>query len=179
MKTLLVGLVLALASAAHAFDGPYFKKIYGADGVNFNASFGAVVDESGRVQNAAFTSVALVYHDADPFNTLVPENLQKYIPPEAWTLLSLGYGGGLAGVGASVNLAATAQGYVSQWLLASGSTRLEALGAAVKPGASSLSVNAGPEWFSTVVRDSTILPFDQWKGRPGWFIGGAYTKKFD
>ncbi len=176
MRNLL--LLVLLAAPAAAFDGPYFKKIYGKDGVNVNASLGAVIDENASVQNAAFTNIALIYHDADPANTIIPENLQAYIPPESWTLLNLGYGGGLAGLGASINLAATAQGYLSQGLLASSNSKLQAFGNYIKPGASPFSINVGPEWFSKIVDHSVILPFNQWKGRPGWFVGGSYAKKF-
>lgn len=180
LKEILAAIALGILApaCALAFDGPYFSEICEHGHLNANASLGAVLDSRGVVQNGAFTNVALVYHTADANNTIIPAGLQAYIPPESWTLLSVGYGGGLAGVGANINLAATAQGYASEALLASGKPSLQVLGAAIKPGASALSINAGPEWFSAVVRGSTVLPFNQWKGEPGWFVGGAYTKKF-
>lgn len=172
---MLLGVLLLIASSARA---AYFIGPWGPNQTNVQASLGAVLDEKGAVQSGAFTNVAVVYHEADPADTIIPAALQPYIPPESWTLLSFGYGAGLAGLGANVNLATTAQGYASRALLASSKDNLQALGAALKPSGTGLAINAGPEWFATVVRNSTLLPLDQWKGRPGWFVGGSYTKKF-
>ncbi len=33
---------------------------------------------------------------------------------------------------------------------------------------------ARPELFAKVIDHSTMLPFNQWKGIPGWFVGAAY-----
>ncbi len=175
LKRILAAISLGILAPACALATPYFTVWPTKAEISHpQTSIGAVMDERGVVQNAAFTSVAVVYHPADPATSIIPEVLRPYIPPESWTLLSVGYGGGLAGAGSSVNLAATIQGYVSQAFLASGKPGLQTFGTAIKPGASALSINAGPEWFSTVIRGGTMLPFDQWKGTPGWFIGGAY-----
>ncbi len=180
IKKILVAIGLGILpwTAALAFDGPYFIGLYGPHLTNVQASLGAVIDGEGDLKSAAFTNVAVVYHEADPNNTLIPESLQAYVPPESWTLLNVGYGGGIAGLGSSVNLAATAQGYLSRGLLASSNLKAQVIGAAVKPSTSGLSINAGPQLFATIIRSSVILPFNQWKGIPGWFIGAAYTKKF-
>jgi len=174
MKSLLAALFLALAVNSHAYNGPYFQGLWGKNLTHPQTSLGAVFDSKGNLISGAFTNVAIVYHSADPDNSLIPTQLQSYLPPESWTLLNFGYGGSIAGFGASINLAATVQGYASEAFSASANPSLQAFGGLIKPGTSPVSINAGPEWFSAVVRNSTLLPFDQWKGVPGWFVGGAY-----
>jgi hypothetical protein len=180
MRNLLVAALILAASAAHAFDGPYFTKLYDpkTGATNGNVSLGAIMDEKGVVKSGAFGSLNVLWHPADADNSLIPKNWQTFLPPEAWTLLSVGYGDGFLGAGANINLGSTAQSYASQALQGSGNASLSSFGAAIKPGASGLAINAGPEWFCKVVSNSVLLPFDQWKGTPGWFIGGSYTKKF-
>lgn len=173
----LVALLMLVASVAKA--DPYFIGLYGSNVTNVQASLGAVFDKSGTVKSSAFTNVAVLYHEASATNSIIPARLQAYIPPESWTLLNVGYGTGVAGIGSSVNLAVTAQSYLSRAALSFNNQSIHAFGNLVAPQPTGLSVNAGPQWFSTIVREGTILPFNQWKGIPGWFAGAAYTKKFN
>lgn len=176
MKKIILAVILCgLAATARAFDGPYFTVWPTPSQIGHpQTSLGAILSSRGAVQNPAFTNLSVVYHAADPKNSLIPEAYQAYLPAESWSLLNLGYGGGEAGLGSSINLAATVQGYAAEAFQASSKPGLQAFGAAIKPGASPLAINAGPEWSSTVIRNSTFLPINQWRLVPGWFVGAAY-----
>jgi len=164
--------VLAVTLAASA-DAAYFKGLW-SDPTHPYTSAGALWNSKGDLENGAFTKVAVAYHVADPNDTIIPEALRAYIPPETWSLADLGYGGGIGGLGMSINLAATLQGYASMAMAASGNPGLESLSQQIRPGSSNLEIAAGPEWFSAVIRDSRLLPLNQMKGVPGMFVGLGY-----
>ena len=185
MKKLLAALLL-VASFAHAGPSqapgdPYFKGLWGANLTNPQVSAGAIFSSKG-VSVSAFTNLALVYHNADAEHSLIPAELQAYIPPETWTLLNVGFGGSggnyVFGLGSSVNLAGTVQGYASSALLSSSNPKFRAFGSLIAPGASPVSINAGPQLFSTILSNGTILPVNHWHSERGWFVGGTYHKRF-
>lgn len=173
-------LVLLLSSPAIAFDGPYFTGPFSTP-ANIQVSAGGLFN-SRIAPVSAFTNVALAHHTADAENSLVPPEWQAWIPPESWTLLSLGAGGANGdynvGFGTHFNLANYLQAYTAEALMFMGPTG-EKLGMAIAPRPSNaLSLTAGPEWYTPAVQNGQVLKFNQLRVLPGWYIGASYIKRF-
>ena len=194
MKTLLVALLLAApvyaqnaptaptptllgtVSGTAVESTPYIVGLWGTGLSHPMTSAGALFQSNGKPVDA-ISGVSVAYHKAGVGGSVIPEALQPYIPAESWAI-DASYGGGagnyVASLSACVNLAATVQGYASEAFLASKNASLDAFGALIKPGASPLSIAAGPAWYVAPVVNGTVLPVDAWQGKQGWVVKLAY-----
>lgn len=167
---------LGTVSGTAVESTPYIVGLWGTGLSHPMTSAGALFQSNGKPVDA-ISGVSVAYHRAGVGGSVIPGALQPYIPPESWGI-DLSYGGGagnyVASLSACVNLAATVQGYASEAFLASKNASLDAFGALIKPGASPLSIAAGPAWYVAPVVNSTILPVNAWQGKQGWAVKLAY-----
>ena len=177
MRTLLVALALLAAPAVHAFDGPYFTALW-ENPAHPVASAGSLLTAKGAYDGVS-TKVALVWHKADPKNSIVPQALQNVgVKPFSWTLLDCGagYGNGTgkADCGAGVNLAPTLLGPLAQPLKASSSPLAQAIGAVIGGLPDGSGLNVGPTWAATPVQNGTLMPINHWGSHLDFFFGATY-----
>ncbi len=173
MNKYIVALLL-LTVQAHA--DPYIVGLWGPGLTHPQMSSGALFTSGGAPVDS-ITSVSVAYHKAGVGGSAIPQVLQPYIPPESWGV-DLSYGGGsgnyISSLSFAVNLAATVQGYLSEGLIGSGKTSLVAFGSLIKPGASPLSIAAGPSWYVSPVQNNIVIPVTEWQGKQGWVVKLAY-----
>ncbi len=179
---LLIATLIALAaSRAAAFDGPYFQGIW--ENGNYAhplASAGELMTTKGAYDGVA-TKIALVWHPADPLNSIIPLSFQRAgIKPFSWTLLDCGagYGNGTGKLdcGAGVNFAPTLLGPLAQPLEASSSPAAQLAGQIISadlPNGSGL--NIGPTWAATPIQNGTIMPLNHWGSHLDFFFGASYA----
>lgn len=124
--------------------------------------------------DGAVTDVALVFHRANPDDTLWPKQLLDIgFPPISWTLLELGGGGnresGFVHGGASVNLAPTVLGPLTKALEHAGG-RYAAIGRLLEaPNGSGIRFGVG--WKANVIRDGGIAPLNTMTLPPRYSVG--------
>jgi len=169
MKSMIVALMLlAVGANAKYFDSPFQGgKWYVSDGALFTSHFSGAGN---------FTNAAPLYHPLSA-GSIIPQEFQAYIPPESWSL-NLGGGwnnaNGIGGTGASVNLLDSVRAYTSGLLALSSNADLQAAGKQIAPGDGPLNITVGPQWCLTLIQNGTIIPFNQWRVLPYWFVGASY-----
>jgi hypothetical protein len=177
MKKLLLAALAAAALAVPsraAYIGTIFQNpgdLHLSAGATFNSRF---------TFNGGNTQVALAYHDADPKDSLLPQRLLDLgVEPISYAL-SAGLGGTTGNFvvpfGLSANLTPTLLGPGLKALQSSGNKTAQGIASIISSPAGGVAF--GPNWTARGMRDGTILPFNQWRFPPGWFVGALWHKKF-
>ena len=168
LKKILTLLVLAaVAAPAHAFDGPYFTGIWeNGNYLHPLVSATTLLTTKGAYDGES-TQVALVWHKADPLNSLIPQALQNVgVAPFSWALLSCGagYGNGTAKLtcGSAVNFAPTLLGPVAQLLGQSSNALAQAASVAIKGTPDGTGLSLGYVWSAAPVADGAVQPLNHW-----------------
>jgi hypothetical protein len=165
---LLLALVAAPARAAYIktiLQDPTHPRV--SAGLSFNSKL--ELDGGG-------TAVALVYHEADREDSLIPNALLDLgIRPVSWAIQG-GVGGDTKNViipfGASANLTPTVLGPALDLMRRSSSPTAQTLAKILDSPAGGVAF--GPQWTAKPVRDGVILPLNSWRFPPGWFVGGLW-----
>jgi hypothetical protein len=121
--------------------------------------------------------VALIYHRADPADSLWPKAfLDAGAPPISWTLLEIGAGGNLqtafASAGVSVNVAPSVLGPLAAALKRAGGAAANFGALLVAPNGSG--VNASLGWKTNVLQDGGFARFDRMRFPPRYGFGYCY-----
>lgn len=123
------------------------------------------------------TDVALVYHKGDPTDTLWPQPLLDIgAPPFSWTLFEMGAGGnrdtGFIHTGASINVAPTLLGPLTEGLKSAGGTYAKIGTLLVAPDGGGVKLGIG--WKTNIVRNGGFERFDHLSMPPRYGIGYTY-----
>lgn len=176
MKHWLLGVALiCLCSTAKA--SPYFNYL-GEKNQPIYVSQGALFTTNNFSYQQAFTNVAVVYHPLSA-GSIIPAELQAYLPPESWSInLGAGYAstnGSLAiGPGLSINLLDSVRAHATNLLNLSSNATVKAIAAQIAPGNGPLNITIGPQWEMQVTNYGTVLPFNQMRLVPRWFVGASF-----
>src|SRR3974377_2060193 len=164
MKKLIIVVVSMLAvSLVNAY--PYFYVYPVTKGSQAYISQGALFTPSFDLsQTAAFTNLAIVYHPITS-GSIIPSELQPYIPPESWSI-NLGGSWGTSqtmfGPGISINLLDSVRSYAVNLLRLSNSKFAQGLASQLSLGNGPVSLNVGPQWTFKAIDSGTWLPFNEW-----------------
>lgn len=166
---LLLALVPGQASA-----GKYIKTLLD-DPLHPPLSAGVTFDARMKLNGGA-TMAAVVYHPADPENSLVPQRLLDLgVRPIGWAV-NLGLGGTpeefVVPFGASANLTPTVLGPGLDLMKKSSSAVLKTVATAIDGPSGGIAF--GPQWTTKLMRGGVILPLNEWRFPPGWFVGGLW-----
>ncbi len=172
-----LALLLALAAPVQAFDGPYFTAIW-ENPKHPLTSAGSLLTAKGGYDGVS-TKVALVWHKADPDDSLIPAALQNIgVKSFGWTLLDCGagYGNGTGKLdcGTGINFAPTLLGPIAAPLKASTSKLAQAIGAIVGGLPDGSGLNVGPTWAATPVQHGVLLPINHWGSHLDFFFGASF-----
>jgi hypothetical protein len=158
---LILGL-LALA-AAPAGANPYFRFMGMKDGtLHPTVGAGISINPNDLSDSVAVPSdLAIITHSVDD-GTIIPDALQKYFPPTAWTPFSIWYGGSLSGkavggYGTSLNVSPA----ISALLLSKVSSASSGWAGALKKaldGSSSTQIRLGYALSGTMLDSGKVLP---------------------
>lgn len=157
---------------------PYYHTLWG-DHYQPQFSAGVLFNVSGQPVSP-FTNMALIYHPASagPVLPFAPAEIQPYIPEVGYTLLSVGAGGGAgtyrAGPGASVNFLGWVQLKAAAALSSSSNGAVSGFGHLITPSANGSGLNGGIQYSGTILRNGTVLPFNQQNWVPGEYVGLVY-----
>ena len=175
-------LLLVLAAPSHAFDGPYFKGIW--ENGNYKTPYvsaGTNLTMKGNTDGQT-VQTTLIWHPADPKNSLIPQSLQNVgVKSFSWSLLNCGgnfnfsSGSGSLVCGSSVNVAPTLLGPAAQLLEASSNAAASAVGTFIADDTNGNGLAIGYTWNMHPVNGGTIEPFDRWGTHLDAFIGVGYT----
>lgn len=186
MKALLTALLLAVAAVAQAQiqptpaalvpPKPYFHTLLRE--YKTPKMSASVLYTSKFVFDGGVTDVALIYHKADPTDTLWPDSLLKLgMPPLSWTLLEVGAGGnretGFVHAGASINVAPTLLGPITGALKAAGGTAATIGTLLVAPNGSGLKISLG--WKTDLIQDGQIVRLNALRFPPRFGLGYTYA----
>lgn len=122
------------------------------------------------------TEAAVVYHQADPNETIIPKVLLDIgVKPESWAL-NIGVGGDRGNYfvpfGASMNLTPSVLGPLLLPMKASSNKSLNLVANLIdSPNGG---VAFGPSWTAYPLVNGTVLPLNRWRFPPGWFVGGLW-----
>lgn len=185
---LLAVLLLTFPHAAHAALGgkplpdgtrpakPYFETIF-RDPSHPKIGAGVLYTPSFEFDGGV-TDVALVYHKADPDDTLWPQKLLDLgMPPVSWTLLEVGGGGNRESAfihgGTSINLAPTVLGPLTAALGRAGGTAAK-IGAILIAPDGHAGVRFGVGWKANVIRNGGFERLNQLRFPPRYGVGYVY-----
>lgn len=172
-RSVIVSLILFALIAAPARAG-YLKTIlqnpahpHMSAGLSFNSKLD--LDGGG-------TALALVYHDANPDDSLIPQALLDLgVRPISWAIQA-GVGGDRQNFtvpfGVSANLTPTVLGPAIDAMRRSDSPMARNLAKVLDSPAGGVAF--GPQWTAKPVRDGVILPINVWRFPPGYFVGGLW-----
>lgn len=168
---LIVSFVMFLAPLTHA---KYFQNII-QDPTHPQLSLGETFTPRFK-PNGLCTEAAVVYHVADPNETLIPKALLDLgVKPESWAF-NIGVGGDhgtfFVPMGLSINLTPSVLGPVLSPMKASSNSTLNFIANVVD--SPSGGVAFGPAWTAYPIVDGTVLPLNRWRFPPGWFVGGLW-----
>jgi len=172
MKWLMAGLLLMLTGTAKAAPYLYYPLTPGysysvSNGALFDSHFNLVMD---------FTNYALVYHPLSS-GSIIPVELQKWVPPESWSIdLGGGWSGGVAlgGVGFGLNLLDSVRGWASNLLALSSNASLNAAGKQIAPGNGPLNLHVTWEPTAEVFVNGQFAK-NPMKLTNHWFLGPSYS----
>lgn len=189
MTRLLAALALAAAfamPAAAALGGvpdangvrapkPYFQTILKDPAhpkVSASLLYTAQMDFDGGV-----TDVALVYHKADPTDTLWPQKLLDLgMPPLSWTLLELGFGGNrdtaFARGGLAVDVAPTLLSPLKDGLHRIGGLAGRFGSLLVAENGTGVKLSVG--WKTTLLQNGNLQRFNDLRFPPRYGVGYTY-----
>lgn len=160
----LVSLIVALAAVAPraSFAGAYFR---GFDPNNIHQSAGFLLDTHANGDPVAgVTDIALITHSTAD-GSIIPVTLQKWLPPENWSPLSVGAGAnfkvdGVIDLGSSINVAPQIGALFLAAVDSSSAPWLQAVKGSLL-GNLPLQTRIGYAEVLRVARAGTILPPDQ------------------
>lgn len=155
---------------------PYFETIL-KDPAHPKVGVGVLYTPSFEFDGGV-TDVALIFHRADPTDTLWPQQLLDLgFPPISWTLLEVGGGGNretaFIHAGASVNLAPTVLGPLVKGLERAGGVPAKIGQLLVLPDGSG-GVRFGVGWKVNAVRNGGVAPLNEWRAPPRYGVGYVY-----
>ena len=136
-------------------------------GATFSSQFSA---------NGAATMLAVIYHAADPNNSLIPKSVQALgMQPVSWAV-NVGVGGNAGNyfipVGVSVNLTPTVLGPALKLMNNSGNKTLQGVSSLIS--SSNGGVAFGPQWTAYPLVNGDMLPLNHWRFPPGWYCGATF-----
>lgn len=172
MKLLLAALIFACALPARAaylktfFQDPAHPKVSGSMLLTSRGDF-----DGGE------SDLALIFHKADPAETLMPQALLDLgIKPVSWTLLEGGAGGnthtGFLSAGPGVYVAPTLLGPLTQALEAAGGNYAVLGHLLVSPDGSGLRL--GVHWKANVINNGGLTRFNDLRFPPRYVFGYGY-----
>lgn len=129
------------------------------------------------VFDGAESDVALVFHKADPNETIIPQRLlDAGVKPVSWTLLEAGAGGdrhtGFASVGPGIYVAGTLLGPLTALLEYAGGTYATVGKLLVSPDGGGLRL--GIHWKANAVENGALVPFNHLRFAPRYVLGYSY-----
>lgn len=174
MKHFLLAVAL-ICFGSNAYAGPYFDTFFRDPShpkISAQILYTSRFDFDGGVSD-----VALVYHKADPGDSLWPKTfLAAGIPPLSWTLLEVGGGGntqtGFVHFGTSINVAPTVLGPAIAALHNAGGKAAAFGNLLVSPDGSGLKLSLG--WKADVVENGGFRRFNELRFPPRYGIGYVY-----
>lgn len=130
------------------------------------------------VPDGGVTNVALVYHKADPDNTLWPQSfLDAGFKPLSWTLLEVGIGGNRETAffhgGLSVNIGPTLLGPLTQKLAEAGGKYATFGSFLVSPDGSGVKIGLG--WKTNIIRNGGLANIKDMRFPPRYSFGYVYV----
>jgi hypothetical protein len=172
MKILALLALLASQSQAAYFDSFFAHPSHPQVGAR-------VLFDTKVVARGAMTDLALFYHRANDQDSIIPQSWRDAgIKPISWSLLDLGIGKQsgefILAAGPSMNLSPAILGPICSRLKASENATLRALGN-VLDSSNGKGIAFGPKWYATPIRDTTVLPLNQWDFRPGFTLGATWA----
>lgn len=172
MKKLLIALLLGVTVPSHAqYFQTYFQNLA-------HPQMNAGVDYTMKGSyDGAVTKVALVYHSANPNDSIIPKSWQNVIPPDSWCLLCAGISGNAGNYdlkfGPSVNLEPQVLGWAIPLLKQANNPTATVvanlLGATPNGG-----LAFGIDWSAAGVQNGHVQPFDKWGYKPDLYTGILY-----
>jgi hypothetical protein len=174
-KTLaILALVVVSAVPSHA---AYFEFIW-QDPAHPQISGGSLFTPKMEYDGIG-TDVAMMFHAADPNDTIIPQKLQDLgIKPISWCALCVGGGGnsktGFATISASINVAPTLLGPVAKAVRQSKSPAAQIAADLIASGDGQSGLKIGVAWKSDVIVNGTVQPFDKWHFSPRFVFGETW-----
>lgn len=171
-------LVILLGAPVFSEASPYFRPLELANPL---WSVGVLFTPDARPVQDGFANVAVLSHSTKD-GSLIPEDLQPWVPPESWAV-TLGAGGNfqraVGASGVSVDLVETAQAYLFRGLDAMPWESAQRFGQLLKPAEDpSFRVSAGRVWYTRLIDQGVVLPLNTYKLLPGWYVGGTFQRRF-
>lgn len=173
--TKLIAMLLTIGLAGEAQAKPYFDTIIKDPAhpkMSAQLLYTPQFDFDGGV-----TNVALVYHKADPTDTLWPRKLLDLgMPPISWTLLEVGLGGNRQTAfvhgGLAVDVAPTLLGPLTNALKAAGGTAAKIGSLIVAPNGSGVKLSVG--WKTNVIQNGGLVRLHDLRLPPRYGFGYSY-----
>lgn len=155
---------------------PYFETIL-KDPAHPKVGVG-VLYTPAFIFDGGVTDVALIFHRANPDDTLWPQQLLDLgMVPVSWTLLEVGGGGNretaFIHAGASVNLAPTVLTPLTKALARVGGVPAK-IGAILVAPDGSAGVRFGVGWKANAVQNGGLAPLNAWRFPPRYGVGYVY-----
>lgn len=174
MKKFLAALLIFVPTLS--FAQPYFNTLYSDPlhpKISATALFTSKADFDGTVGD-----VALVYHKANPEDSLWPRALLNAgFPPISWTLWEIGAGGdghsSFVHTGASLDIAPTLLGPLVGLLHRAGDTASRFGDILANEDGSGLRIGLG--WKGNVIENGDVLRFNRWRFAPRYGVGYSYV----
>ena len=175
-KLIVAAFLFALAAPSSA---AYFQEYFqdNAHLAHPQVSAGADWTMKGN-PDGGVTKIALVYHAADPNDSIIPKAWQNVIPPDSWCALCAGFQVGnhqtySLKFGPSVNLEPQVLGWAVP-LLQQSSNPVANAAANLIGGSPKGGLAFGVDWGAKVVQGGTIEPFNKWGFSPDFYAGALY-----
>lgn len=170
MKGLIAAVLLA-ATVGSASASPYLQWI-GTKGAPLYFSQGVDLMPTSLVYDRSTTNLAVLYHPLSA-GSIIPVELQPYIPPESWAFTIGGsYGsasGGAPGIslGFGINLLDSVRAYGATILNDLPYPTAHAIATQIAPGTGPLNIFASRQWDDTLTHPGRFAP--------RWFFGASFS----
>jgi len=170
---LLLVSLLAIASSASA--RPYFDTVF-KDPKHPKISASVLYTADGKF-DGGMTNVAVVYHKADPDNSLLPRKIRDLgVEPISWTLLELGGGGNQENAfgagGTSIDVAPALLGPIKKVLERAGGRAAKFAPLLVSSNGSG--VKLGISWKADIIKHGRFQRFNDLSFPPRYTVGYTY-----